>query len=289
MNNDWETDPIFPFSIDSFTSGRKEARDNSRYHILYLDEGRIFYKKPGGFIIFNQKGFLVIPPFWGHLIRLDSESRGYEIIVSRVLFDELTIKIRDRLSFSLLDNVVSFFYINEKEDDIFYRIMENILSEWKEKKSGFKDILRLKMIELFINLSRIKTVVSPREGGLNPDTETPVTNKPPGIDIHTRSNKIEEILSYLDTNYCQSLTLDELARENGFSTSYLSRYFKHKTGLCLFEYINKLRVRRACFLLKNTNKKIIEIAYEVGYNNISFFNRYFKKILKISPVEYRKK
>lgn len=95
--------------------------------------------------------------------------------------------------------------------------------------------------------------------------------------------------SYLERMYHHPLSLDGLADETGFSTSYLSRYFKNQTGMCLFEYINKLRIKRACFLLKNTNKKIIEIAYEVGYNNISFFTRYFKKTLHISPVEYRKK
>jgi AraC-like DNA-binding protein len=78
-----------------------------------------------------------------------------------------------------------------------------------------------------------------------------------------------------------------MAGLSGFNPSYFSRAFKHKAGMPLFEYVNHLRIRKACILLKRSALSIIEIAFSVGYNNISFFNRYFRKIMKMSPREYR--
>ena len=281
MNNDWQTDPVFPFEIKSSLYEKIIIPKHPCYNILYLNRGRVFYKKRDGFKIFNHKGFLVIPPLFGPRFRFDSGCRGYEITIGPILFDELTAKIVDRGLLYFPENDISYFSIKEQEGNTFDLIIENIFVEWKDKKSGFRDIIRLKLIELFINLTRIE--------GTDSIYSASVKDKGTEVDIHTGSKKIDDILAYLQKRYYEPLTLDELSEESGFSASYLSRYFKNKTGMCLFEYINKLRIQRACSLLKNTNKKIIEIAYEVGYNNISFFNRYFKKTMKISPMEYRKK
>ena len=80
----------------------------------------------------------------------------------------------------------------------------------------------------------------------------------------------------------------EICELCNLNPTYLSRKFKEETGLNLFEYINRIRIERACRLLKQTRKTVLEIAYQVGYNNISFFNRYFRKTLGMSPGEYRK-
>jgi AraC-like DNA-binding protein len=289
LNNDWQTDQVFPFTINRFEFEKKTVPGDSGFHILYLDQGKIFYKKTRGFTIFHKMGFIVIPPLLGPGIRLDLSSRGYEITISRVLFEETTAKVRNKKLLFLPGNEVSFIAVKEQEGEIFIRIIENLLTEWKEKKTGFRDIIRLKLAELFINLTRIENSISAETGLPTPDNTAGFKNPNIGIDIHTGSKRIEDILSYLEKMYHHQLSLEDIANKTGFSTSYLSRYFKHETGMCLFEYINKLRIRQSCFLLKNTNKKIIEIAYEVGYNSISFFNRYFKKTLHISPLEYRKK
>ena len=54
-----------------------------------------------------------------------------------------------------------------------------------------------------------------------------------------------------------------------------------------FEYINRIRIQKACLMLKRGNLQITEIAFAVGYNNLSFFYRYFSKIMKMTPREYR--
>ncbi|HAE22166.1 MAG TPA: hypothetical protein DCG47_07575 [Spirochaetaceae bacterium] len=71
------------------------------------------------------------------------------------------------------------------------------------------------------------------------------------------------------------------------NTSDFSRRFKELAGCPLFEFINRQRIKRACALLKSSGLSIIEIAEAVGYNNLSFFNRYFLRIVGVSPREYR--
>ena len=70
----------------------------------------------------------------------------------------------------------------------------------------------------------------------------------------------------------------------GLNPSYFSRAFKREIGVSVFELINSVRIQKACVMLKRTDMPIIEVAYAVGYNNISFFNRYFRKIMNASPI-----
>ncbi|HPG86673.1 MAG TPA: helix-turn-helix transcriptional regulator, partial [Spirochaetales bacterium] len=71
------------------------------------------------------------------------------------------------------------------------------------------------------------------------------------------------------------------------NASDFSRRFKERAGCPLFEFINRQRVARACALLKSSDLSIIEISEAVGYNSLSFFNRYFLRIVGLSPREYR--
>ncbi len=97
------------------------------------------------------------------------------------------------------------------------------------------------------------------------------------------------ILDYLKTRYREPLSLQVMAAELGYSPSYLSRYFRKVTGRCLFEDVNARRIAEACALLKESDLTVTEIAFAVGYNNLSFFNRYFRKLMDASPAEYRRR
>ena len=68
----------------------------------------------------------------------------------------------------------------------------------------------------------------------------------------------------------------------------MSNFFKKKTGYALFEYINEVRIQKACDILRYSDRTVLEVAYEVGFNSISLFNRTFKKLRGTTPREYRK-
>ncbi len=119
------------------------------------------------------------------------------------------------------------------------------------------------------------------------DEDTPGAAGRP--DRGPRAADAEAILEYLKLRFREPLSLEAMAAELGYSPSYLSRSFKKMTGRCLFEDVNARRIAEACALLKESDLTVSEIAFAVGYNNLSFFNRYFRKLMDASPAEYRRR
>jgi len=98
---------------------------------------------------------------------------------------------------------------------------------------------------------------------------------------------IDDAIRYIERNYAESFSLDWFVSRCAINVTDFSRRFKEKAGCPLFEFINRQRVARACALLKSSDLSIIDIAEAVGYNNLSFFNRYFLRIMGLSPRAYR--
>ena len=101
------------------------------------------------------------------------------------------------------------------------------------------------------------------------------------------SKDIFQSMDYIQEHYSDSITLEHIARSAGYSVSYYCHSFRKLTGSTPFEYLNRIRIVKSCELLLSTNKKITEIASLVGFNNISYFNRTFYKIMGVTPSAYR--
>ncbi|MBN1534085.1 MAG: helix-turn-helix domain-containing protein [Spirochaetes bacterium] len=103
------------------------------------------------------------------------------------------------------------------------------------------------------------------------------------------AEKIEAVKAYLDENYCEDVSRENLAASLDISPDHLSRHFKGYTGIRMSEYINRLRIRKAAGLLADTDTKIIDIAHDCGFESLRSFNRVFRNIMKCPPLDYRKK
>ena len=99
-------------------------------------------------------------------------------------------------------------------------------------------------------------------------------------------SRIYKVLGKLNREYTREIGLDEIAQTAGMNTSAFCRYFKEKTGKSAFQYISELRIGYACKLLLTGELSVTQICYECGYNNISNFNRQFKRITRFTPSEY---
>ena len=99
--------------------------------------------------------------------------------------------------------------------------------------------------------------------------------------------RINDIFDFVINNYEKSITLDQAARISNLSTTAFCRFFKERTRKSFTEFVNEVRVGAACKLLQNNNLNISQICYEVGFNNISNFNRKFKEIVNLTPKKYR--
>ena len=89
-------------------------------------------------------------------------------------------------------------------------------------------------------------------------------------------------------DYCvEELSLTKVAKAVGISANHLSEKFKHVTGVNFVDYIVRTRFEKACDLLRNSNLRISEIAFAVGFQSLSQFNRVFKRLSEESPTQYR--
>ena len=86
----------------------------------------------------------------------------------------------------------------------------------------------------------------------------------------------------------ENITLAGLAELVNMSETGLSRLFRNLTGMSCIDYVIEYRLTKAMGQLRTTDKPVIEIAYDTGFNNISYFNRTFKKHLHQTPSEFRK-
>ena len=107
------------------------------------------------------------------------------------------------------------------------------------------------------------------------------------VDTHSESRRIKNIQQYVNENYKQDIRLPVLAQMAGMSAVAFSRFFKARTGMSLSDYILDVRTGHACKLLIETNSPVAEICFECGFNNLSNFNRIFKKKKNCSPKEFR--
>lgn len=99
---------------------------------------------------------------------------------------------------------------------------------------------------------------------------------------------VRKVVDYISENYRENITVAKLAGIVSMSETGLSRMFRSITGMSCIDYVIEYRLSRAMSMLHFTDKPIIEIAYEVGFNNISYFNRTFKKHFNQTPSQCRK-
>ena len=92
---------------------------------------------------------------------------------------------------------------------------------------------------------------------------------------------------FIETHYAEELSLAQVARSVNTSEFYFCKLFKKSTGINYTDYLARVRIERAKNLLLNPNLRISEIAFEVGFQSLTHFNRVFKRILGQAPGDYR--
>lgn len=107
------------------------------------------------------------------------------------------------------------------------------------------------------------------------------------IEVQSDSRRVQRVQQYINTHYQEEIRLTQLADMVGMTPASFSRFFKLRTGKSLSEYIIDIRLGYAVRLLADSTMSIAEICYECGFNNLSNFNRIFKKKKKYSPKEFR--
>ena len=109
----------------------------------------------------------------------------------------------------------------------------------------------------------------------------------PGENVYTPL-PIQRLIVYVNEHFTESLTLNSVATALSFSADHLGRLMKRQLGCTFNEYLNRLRLKHACRLLRHTNLTVKEVAFESGYASVEHFSYTFKKTLQLTPGEYRR-
>lgn len=154
------------------------------------------------------------------------------------------------------------------------QLYEKMYLEFTQEGINYVEILRLSLCELLLKIHRFYKLNH---------------TAPDNLISKYRHQLIPDCIEYLKNNYSQKVTIEELSNNFFLSKSYLSSLFKKATGSGVVEYLQHIRIDKACELLADTSLSITEISARVGYTDYRFFNKSFKKITGVTAHEYRKK
>ncbi len=114
-------------------------------------------------------------------------------------------------------------------------------------------------------------------------TDAPATTQRTRQDL----DRLKLVIQYIHANYPQKLSLDDMAALSNLSKYYFCRFFKLCIGKSPVEYLHFYRILKSEELLKETNQKVLDIAFEVGFNDLSHFTRLFHKQTGLTPSQFR--
>lgn len=115
-----------------------------------------------------------------------------------------------------------------------------------------------------------------------------IVEKKFSTEAYRREEKIRLVLDHISDHYQEELMIEQLAELCNFSPTHFMNFFKKQLGISCMEYIIQFRLKKAAHLLQHSDQAIIEIASQSGFNNLSNFNRQFKKYYETTPSHYRK-
>lgn len=104
----------------------------------------------------------------------------------------------------------------------------------------------------------------------------------------SRDTILDDIIYYIDNNFRNNIKLEGIAPLFGYSSTYLGKIFNKTFGESFNCYVDHRKIEYSKELLKENRLKVYEIAEQVGYNNVDYFHKKFKKYTGMSPAEYRK-
>jgi len=184
-------------------------------------------------------------------------------------FDSRYLKI-----FMLTDQISRSIPHEEPIARTLQTLLEEIFTECHDHQPSYDLLVKAKLMTILANMTRY----------FHPQL---IQDPEPMVNI-AYLNQMEESMNYILSHLGEPITLDLLARKAAMSRSHYSSLFKTLNGISVWDYITHQRIDLAIYQLEHTNDPITQVCEACGYNNISNFNRMFKRITGKTPRELRK-
>jgi AraC-like DNA-binding protein len=232
---------------------------------------------------FQEKGVSIGITYYGVGHDIITSKEGMEIMnfyldLNILKYPDLTPKLQPYLKTFLpflneaKNPLLQMVRIELGDPEKFKRITFNMYDELIHKPIGYAE-----SAYMYFRLLLIECCRHAKENGIIP------INKP----LKKKFELMEKVRQHLADNFQSPLTLDDLIKIFPVDKSYMCRLFKEYMGQSIFDYLLEIRLQKAKWLLKTTNDKILYIALQSGFSDLAYFNRQFKKRLKMSPSQYR--
>lgn len=220
----------------------------------------------------HEGDILFIPPMKVHSITAPESGERFIMLFDISFFDYFKSKN------DILDCFSSAKVIGINNASHIYPLVYSSLNKIINLYFAYNE---MNEIEIYSELLKIISTIShsPESAEDNGEEETMLTHS----EIY---NKFVRVLSYIETNYSEDLNLETVAKTTGFSKYHFSRLFKQYTDSTFYDYLCKRRIIEAKKLLI-TNIPVTDVAFQVGFNNLTTFCRCFKKYTGCSPTQYK--
>lgn len=245
------------------------------FQIYYVIKGKLVHFTENDKSTLSQGDMFIIPPGKTHFIREADNAQFYSFSFMRESLGDVSDISRLSLNFlaqlSQGDGVRAKITVPSDEVLFVENIMEQIYKEFESKKIGYGEVIRTLAISLITLFARNYFDTMP-EGILSADNK----------------EYILHCIEYIKNNFSEKITLEEMALRSAMSKSSFCKLFCELTGTTFNKYINICRVRSAAEYIKK-GYKITAIYGLCGYDDFTTFYRNFKKIMGVSPKEYKNK
>lgn len=241
----------------NFISNAKGARRVIGDHIAEIDDLELVLVGPN------------LPHVWQTHKSKNKKITEVTIQFHKDLFDEKLLR-RNQLSYirTMLERSVKGILFSKQTAE---QLMPRFLA--LGQKQGFDSVLELVSILHDLSVSRNMLTLS----------DATFSN----AELSYNSRRIEQAFEYMNQNFHKNVTLTEVSKLVSMTDVSFSRFFKTRTGITFIDSLLELRLGHASRLLIDTTQSVAEVAYNCGFNNISNFNRLFKKKKGCTPKEFR--
>lgn len=285
------TDVLFPFNIylctipDDFPSVSLHWQDTME--IIYIKKGAGLAQVNLDTFQIQESDIILVPPGQLHgLSRMPHERMEYEnIIFDLTLLGSGVMDICSQKYLTPLQNGQLTFPACITSKDPLHPQLSECLTDidrlCETHSSGYELGIKSDILRLFFLVFRHTDTSN------FSDTMSISHASPLPVRTAQKINRLKIVLDCIDKNYQHRLTIDDAALLCGYSPSHFMRWFQQMTGTSFTRFLNQFRLEKAYSELRNTDKSVLEISQQCGFENLSNFNRLFKRQFQKTPREAR--
>ncbi len=252
--------------------------------MVYVISGSAVHEIQGKRYTAGRGDLFIINMGTSHAFHIDSETPeafvAYDLMFTPEFFDQSVTgyhALEDLTSSFMLYSLfhdrkdfLPYLSVSGSSYTMFGELFNKMYLEHRGQEKGYIEIIRAYLLQLLVTMFRLNDA-SEKSGGVSKNRQA-----------------VNYITEYINRNYQNHISVQELADKVYMNRDYLGRVFRAQTGMTVGAMIQKVRIERVCHLLSSTERTIADIAADCGFDDTKFFYGVFKKQMGVLPGDYRK-